>query len=219
MPLFLFIWFLTRRSIQGFSMTGDDTYLSVAGESYGIYKEKGSKFLAFAFPVNSESDIRRQLDHIKKKYHDARHHCYAYTLGKDKKIFRASDDGEPNHSAGDPILGQIRAKNLSDVLIIVVRYFGGTKLGMGGLINAYRTAAAEAISQSRIIEKVVVSIIIVDFEYGAMNDVMKVIKAFDLTILEQDFNLQCRIKLSVRQKHLDEALSQLQNFGTVELLP
>ena len=219
MPLFLFIWFLTRRSIQGFSMTGDDTYLSIAGESGGIYKEKGSKFLAFALPVNSESDIRQKLDHIKKKYHDARHHCYAYTLGKDKKIFRANDDGEPNHSAGDPILGQIRAKNLSDVLIVVVRYFGGTKLGVGGLINAYKTAAAEALAQNRIIEKVVVSIIIIDFEYGAMNDVMKVIKAFDLTILEQDFNLQCRIKLSVRQKHLDEVLLLLRNFGTVEVLP
>ena len=199
-------------------MTGD-TYLSIAGESKGIYKEKGSKFLAFAIPVNNEAEVRKKLDSVKKKYHDARHHCYAYIIGKDKKVFRANDDGEPNHSAGDPILGQIKSKNLSDVLIIVVRYFGGTKLGVGGLINAYKTAAADAIAQNRIIEKVVVSIIILDFEYASINDVMKVVKTYDLVILEQEFNLQCKIKLSVRQQHLDEVLLKLQRFGTVHLLP
>ena len=218
MLLFPFIWFLIRRFIPDFSMTGD-TYLSIAGESKGIYKEKGSKFLAFAIPVNNEAEVRKKLDSVKKKYHDARHHCYAYIIGKDKKVFRANDDGEPNHSAGDPILGQIKSKNLSDVLIIVVRYFGGTKLGVGGLINAYKTAAADAIAQNRIIEKVVVSIIILDFEYASINDVMKVVKTYDLVILEQEFNLQCKIKLSVRQQHLDEVLSKLQRFGTVHLLP
>ena len=196
-----------------------DTYLSIAGDSKGIYKEKGSKFLAFAIPVNNEAEVRKKRDSVKKKYHDARHHCYAYIIGKDKKVFRANDDGEPNHSAGDPILGQIKSKNLSDVLIIVVRYFGGTKLGVSGLINAYKTAAANAIAQNRIIEKVVVSIIILDFEYASMNNVMKVIKTYDLVILEQEFNLQCKIKLSVRQQHLDEVLSKLQRFGTVHLLP
>ncbi len=193
-----------------------DTYLSIAHESSGTYKEKGSKFLAFAFPVNSVEDVRKKLEVIKKKYHDARHHCYAYMLGRDKKIFRANDDGEPGHSAGDPILGQIKAKNLSDLLIVVVRYFGGTKLGVSGLINAYKTAAAEAIAENKIIEKVVTFNVRVDFDYASLNSIMKIVKTYDLAILEQEFHLQCKLVLSVREKLRDEVLSQLQKSGTVK---
>lgn len=136
-------------------MDTTDTYLTISDDSEGFYKEKGSKFLSFAFPVHHEEDIKEKLDILRKKYYDARHHCYAYVLGKDKEIFRANDDGEPNHSAGDPILGQIKSNQLTNILIVVVRYFGGVKLGVGGLISAYRTAAAEAISNNVIVEAIV----------------------------------------------------------------
>jgi uncharacterized YigZ family protein len=129
------------------------SYRTIQAPTEGIYKEKGSKFLAFAYPVETEADVKGHLERIKKEYFDARHHCFAYMLGADRKKFRAFDDGEPNHSAGDPILGQIRSKNITNVLVIVVRYFGGTKLGVGGLISAYKTAAEDALNRAAVIEK------------------------------------------------------------------
>src|SRR5690606_39655528 len=132
----------------------DDTYLTIADHAEGLYYEKGSKFIALAYPVSDEEEIKSLLENIRKKYYDARHHCYAYRLGREGLVFRANDAGEPNHSAGDPILGQLRSYNITDVLIVVVRYFGGTKLGVGGLINAYKTAAADAIENSTIITKI-----------------------------------------------------------------
>src|SRR5437879_4473463 len=128
------------------------SFFTIQNPTQGIYKEKGSKFLAFAFPVNSETEIKGQLDLLKKKYFDARHHCYGYVLGADKTKFKGHDDGEPNHSASDPILGQIRSKNLTDVLVVVVRYFGGVKLGVGGLMQAYKAAAEDALNQASVIE-------------------------------------------------------------------
>ena len=178
-------------------MKSKASYLTLAHASEGLFKEKGSKFLAFAYPVKSEQEIKEILDSLRKKYYDARHHCYAYILGKDMDIFRANDDGEPNHSAGDPILGQIRSNSLTNTLIVVVRYFGGTKLGVGGLINAYRTAAAEAIANNLIIESEDIHELVLHFGYPEMNQVMKLVKDHGLEIAGQKFDNLCEINLKV----------------------
>lgn len=190
----------------------DDAYLTLAKASEGLYKEKGSKFLAFAYPVSSETEVKEIMEELKKKYFDARHHCYAYIIGKDKAVYRANDDGEPSHSAGDPILGQIRSHNLSDVLIAVIRYFGGTKLGVGGLIHAYKTAAAEAIANNHITEKVIKKTIEFTFDYLTLNEVMKLIKDYDLDIITQQFDNKCLMKLSVRQSLQEEVMSKLESI-------
>ncbi|MDN3667929.1 YigZ family protein [Echinicola jeungdonensis] len=195
----------------------EDTFLTLAEDSEGLYKEKGSKFLAFAFPVSDEEEIKEKLDGLRKKFHDARHHCYAYILGKDQDTFRANDDGEPNHSAGDPILGQLRSNNLTNALIVVVRYFGGTKLGVGGLISAYKTAAAEAIAANQIIEDVITKTVRFRFDYLDMNDVMRLIKEKDLKIKKQDFDNTCLMSLSVREALLDEVLERLKDIPSVKL--
>ena len=194
-----------------------DTYLTLKAESQGLYKEKGSKFLAFAYPVESEQEIKEILETLKKQYHDARHHCYAYILGKDGQDFRANDDGEPGHSAGDPILGQIRSNNLTNALIVVVRYFGGTKLGKGGLVSAYKTAAAEAIAANEIITAIVTEKVSFDFDYLDMNEVMRLIKALDLKIIDQHFDNRCSMTLEVRQALLKEAADQLSEIPSVTI--
>jgi len=194
-----------------------DTYLTLKDESESLYKEKGSKFLGFAYPVRNESEIKEKLDQVKKKYYDARHHCYAYTLGKNQSIFRANDDGEPNHSAGDPILGQIRSHQLSNVLIVVVRYFGGTKLGVSGLIHAYKTAAADAIANNEIITAVLHERVKLDFEYLSINEVMKLIKDYDFKIIEQQFDNQCQIVLEVRQNLLEEIIHKISDLNGVNI--
>lgn len=176
-----------------------DVYLTIASPAEGLYKEKGSKFLAYAYPVSSEEDIKEALAYLKKKYFDARHHCYAYMLGPEALQYRANDDGEPNHSAGDPILGQIRSRNLTDVLVVVVRYFGGVKLGVSGLISAYKIAAAAALDAAEIIEKVVKDKVEVEFNYLNMNDVMKLVKDFDLELISQQFDNTCRMSFLVRK--------------------
>lgn len=178
-------------------MKSKAAYLTFSIISEGLFKEKGSKFLAFAYPVKTEQEVKDILEILRKKYFDARHHCYAYMLGKNRDIFRANDDGEPNHSAGDPILGQIRSHSLTNVLIVVVRYFGGTKLGVGGLINAYKTAAAESISNNQIIEAEDRQELILHFGYPEMNQVMKLVKDYDLEIAAQKFDNNCEINLSV----------------------
>ncbi len=194
-----------------------DTYLTLQSESQGIYKEKGSKFLAFAYPVDNEHRIKEILDALKKQYHDARHHCYAYILGKDGKDFRVNDDGEPGHSAGDPILGQIRSNNLTDTLVVVVRYFGGTKLGVGGLVTAYKTAAAEAISANEIITATVTESVSFTFDYLDMNEVMRLAKTLDLNIKEQHFDNRCSMTLEVRQALHADLIDQLSIIPSVHL--
>lgn len=178
-----------------------DTYLSVSSPSKGIYKEKGSKFLAFLFPVENERQIKEHLSQIKKDYFDARHHCFAYRLGLTGDIWRVNDDGEPSSTAGRPIYGQLLSNSLSDILIVVVRYFGGIKLGVPGLINAYRSAASDAISNADIITKTACMTLRIDFGYGIMNDVMRIIKDMSAAPSGQDFGLECsmtvRIPLSV----------------------
>ncbi|MFC0264834.1 YigZ family protein [Fontibacter flavus] len=193
----------------------EDSYLTLNTTSEGLYKEKGSKFLAFAYPVDSEDQIKETLDELRKRYYDARHHCYAYILGKNQDIYRANDDGEPNHSAGDPILGQIRSHQLTNVLIVVIRYFGGTKLGVGGLISAYKTAAAEAIENNEIIIAIVHSRLVVDFDYLAMNDVMKIIKDFDLQIVNQKFDNICRLEIQVREKFKAKVIEKFEDIQGV----
>ncbi|WP_200976792.1 YigZ family protein [Echinicola sp. 20G] len=196
----------------------EDSFLTLKTDSEGLYKEKGSKFLAFAYPVSDEDEVKEKLEALKKKYYDARHHCYAYILGKDQDTFRANDDGEPNHSAGDPILGQIRSNNLSNVLIVVVRYFGGTKLGVGGLITAYKTAASEAIEANQIVTDIVTKTLKFQFEYLDMNDVMKLIKDYDLQIKKQDFDNICHLHLSIRETLLDEVMGILDDIPSVKML-
>lgn len=196
-----------------------DTYFTIVQESEGFYKEKGSKFLAFAYPVEEEDTVKERLAELKKKYYDARHHCYAYILGPDNTKYRANDDGEPGHSAGDPILGQIKSNNLTNTLVVVVRYFGGTKLGVSGLINAYKTAAATAIENNQIIEKLILSEISIQFEYPQMNHVMKLIKDHDLTIISQKLEMSCEMNLGVRLSKVQivkTIISEMQGINIAE---
>ncbi|TVP53008.1 MAG: YigZ family protein [Mongoliibacter sp.] len=197
-----------------------DTYLTIEKPSEGFYKEKGSKFLAYSYPVQDEDEVKTRLEELRKKYYDARHYCYAYMLGREMEVFRANDDGEPNHSAGDPILGQIRSANLTDILIVVVRYFGGTKLGVSGLINAYKSAAAEAIQHSEIIEKIVRKQISLEFEYPEMNEIMRIIKEHDLEIKNQELALKCSMEIEIREsdfKRILEKFELLSALGHVKI--
>lgn len=176
----------------------EDTYKTIEKPSEGLFKDKGSKFVAYAFPVESEDEIRNIVQGIKKEHFSARHHCYAWRLGYQKLHFRANDDGEPSSTAGKPILGQIQSFDLTNVLIVVVRYFGGTLLGVSGLINAYKSAAADAINQAIIVERLVENQLLIQFDYSAMNEVMKIFKDEKLIQLEPEFDLQCNIKTRVR---------------------
>lgn len=196
----------------------DDTFLTLQRDSQGVYKEKGSKFFSFAFPVKDEEEIKEKIAALKKQYYDARHHCYAYILGKDQQDYRVNDDGEPGHSAGDPILGQIRSNNLTNVLLVVVRYFGGTKLGVGGLITAYKTAAAEAIAANTIITEVVTQKIQFKFDYPDMNGVMRLIKELDLEVVEQHSDYCCFMTLAVRKAIFEEVSGKLRQIPTVKFL-
>ncbi len=178
--------------------TENDTYKSISGPSEGLFKDNGSRFIAHACPVRTEEEIKSIIASLKKEYHDARHHCYAYRLGYRRDIFRANDDGEPSSSAGKPILGQIDSLGLSDVLVVVTRYFGGIKLGIPGLIRAYRTAAADALSKAEIIQKTACRRYRLSFGYTDMNSVMKVLKDLGLTASGQDFGMTCTLETDVR---------------------
>ncbi|WP_181305710.1 YigZ family protein [Rufibacter sp. XAAS-G3-1] len=191
----------------------EDTYRTIAAPAEGLYKEKGSKFISKAYPVRTEEEVKNILLGLRKQYFDARHHCYAYLLGADKATYRANDDGEPNHSAGDPILGQIKSLGLSNVLVVVIRYFGGVKLGVGGLIHAYKTATAEALEQAQVVEGHETALLTVRFGYEQMNEIMKVVKDFDLPVKQQDFNLDCRLTLEVRTSLLAQIEGLLQKGG------
>jgi len=172
-----------------------DTYKTIKSPASGIYKEKGSRFLAFAFPVSHEGSIKDHLDELRKKYHNARHFCYAWRLGPGKSNYRVNDDGEPSGTGGKPIYGQIVSRDLTDALVVVVRYFGGTKLGVGGLINAYRSAASDALDRSHIIKCQVIDRLKLEFGYQQMNAVMKVIKDRQLDVEDQKFDLECSLTL------------------------
>ncbi len=196
-------------------MSINDEYRTLEKLSTGIYKEKGSKFLAFAYPVYSEDEIKQILDNLRKEYYDARHHCYAWRLGPEGEPYRINDDGEPGGTAGKPIHGQLLSHNLSNILIVVIRYFGGVKLGVSGLIHAYRTAASDAIEQGRILSKTVNEVYQIQFDYLAMNEVMKVIKDHNLQVSNQQFDLACRLELSHRHSEIEFILSLFEKIESV----
>ena len=186
-----------------------DTYHSIAAPAKGVYKELGSKFLAFAYPVETEEEIKTILADVRKEYFDARHHCYAWRLGLNGEPFRMNDDGEPSSTAGRPILGQLLSQELSDILVVVVRYFGGVKLGVPGLIRAYKTATQDALANATVIEKVAGEHFTLRFDYLRMNDVMKVLKDMGITPLKQEFDLSCTMEVRVRLTQIEDFRKQL----------
>lgn len=186
-----------------------DTYKTIESESIGEFKDRGSKFIAYAYPAYNEEEWQARLLEVKKNHIKARHHCYAYRIGLDKNNFRANDDGEPSGTAGRPILGQIDSFDLSNVIIIVVRYFGGTKLGTSGLINAYKTSAAEALKQAVIVEKLVEDVYLLEFDYALMSQVMNAIKGLELEILQQDFGHIGKLEIAIRQSEVKSTLKQI----------
>ncbi|KAA6322118.1 IMPACT family member YigZ [termite gut metagenome] len=196
----------------------EDTYRTISLTAKGIYTEKRSKFLAFALPVRTVEEVKTHLDYYQKKYFDARHVCYAYMLGHERKEFRANDNGEPSGTAGKPILGQINSKALTNILIIVIRYFGGIKLGTGGLTVAYKTAAAEALSNAVIIEKTVDEEITIVFEYPFMNDVMRVVKEEEPEILHQSYDADCRMTLHIRRSLMPKLRFRLEKIESVRVV-
>ncbi len=189
-----------------------DEYKTITSVSEGFYKEKGSKFYAFAFPVKTEDEVEEKRTALRKQYHDARHHVYAFRLGADMKLYRASDDGEPSNSSGPPVLGQIKSYELTDILIVVIRYFGGTKLGVSGLINAYKTAAEDAILHADIITKTINKSITLKFEYAQMNDVMRIIKDENLKPASQTLELSCKIVLDIRASDYDRIFARFKKL-------
>lgn len=195
-------------------MMFDDTYKMLSAPGDGLYKEKGSKFIATAFTVTSEDEVKQALAEVKKKYYDARHHCYAYMIGPDKSCFRSSDDGEPSGTAGKPILNQILSKDVTNVCVIVVRYFGGIKLGVSGLINAYKTAAREALDNAVIVEKTVNEVYSLEFPYALMNDVMRVLKEEGLEQQNPRFEMDCYLEFSTRKNEAEKTVAKFKNiFG------
>lgn len=192
-----------------------DEFQTIEGLAEGIYKEKGSKFLAFAHPVTNTDEIKEIVDGYKKEYFDARHCCYAWKLGLDENNFRANDDGEPSGTAGKPIYGQILSNELTNILVVVIRYFGGIKLGTSGLIYAYKTATADALANAKVIVKTVDVNIEARFAYEAMNDVMRVIKEENPKVLNQDFNLMCSITMTQRKNNADKLIERLCSFAEV----
>ena len=196
----------------------DDTYRTIRDLSEGYYTEKRSRFLSFALPVRTPDEVKTLIDAYRKKYYDARHVCWAYMLGPDRTIFRANDDGEPSSTAGKPILGQINSNNLTDILIIVVRYFGGIELGTSGLIVAYRTAAAEAIAAARIEERTIDETITITFEYPHLNSVMRIVKEDKPDVLTQSFELTCEMTLRIRQSRMDTLKSRLLKVDSLRIV-
>lgn len=189
--------------------SNSDTYRSIAAPARGIYKELGSKFLAFAYPVETEDEVKTILTALRKEYFDARHHCYAWRLGLQGEPFRMNDDGEPSSTAGRPIHGQLLSQGLSDILVVVVRYFGGVKLGVPGLIRAYKTATQDALAHAEIVEKIAGETFTLQFDYLQMNDVMKVLKDMGITPFRQEFDLRCTLGVRVRLTQIEDFRNQL----------
>lgn len=191
-----------------------DTYKSIASPSEGLYKDRGSRFLSFAYPCDDPERAKELVSQLKKEYHDARHHCFAYRIGLNGDIWRSSDDGEPSGTAGRQILGQIDSAGISDILVVVVRYFGGIKLGVPGLIAAYKGAAADALGAASIIEKVASKTFTLHFDYLEMNSIMRIVKDLSLEVLSQEFSQECRLKVRVR---LDDIEPFRERVGEVKI--
>ena len=195
-----------------------DSYLSIVAESHGDYREKASKFLAIALPVSGLEEINAKLTELRKTYHDANHHCYAYRLGHENPIFRMNDDGEPSGSAGKPIYGQILSAKLSDVIVVVIRYFGGTKLGIPGLIHAYRTAAREALNQATIIEKIIRVPYKVIFDYHIINEIMRILKEEGVKIVNQTAHDRCEVEFLVRKSKVHQVESRMMRLKNINIV-
>ena len=198
--------------------TEKDSYLTDEGEAEAVYRQLSSKFFAYAYHVESEQQIKEHLDALRKRYYDATHHCYAYRLGHDGATFRANDDGEPSSTAGKPILGQLLSADVTDTLVVVVRYFGGTKLGVPGLIQAYRESTAAVLEHSTIVRRTVDCTFEVAFSYTAMNDIMRIVKDMQPRIVEQRFDNLCSMRLAIRSSHAERLAARLSDVegATVE---
>ena len=194
-------------------MAESDKYKSIAEPSQGLFKDNGSRFIAFAYPVESVEEVKPLVDALKKEYHDARHHCFAYRIGHKADVFRANDDGEPSGSAGRPILGQIDSAGLSDILVVVVRYFGGIKLGIPGLIRAYKTSTSDALASAKIVEKTACRRFNLEFDYLSMNSAMKVLKDMGLPQENQVFGEKCSIGTRVPLSQIKTFTEKMNNIG------
>ena len=195
----------------------NDYYFTIKEKSEGFYKNLGSKFLGFAFPVHNEIEIKGIIDRLKKDYHDARHHCFAWKLGVNNDHLRSNDDGEPTNSAGKPILGQIEANNLTNILVVVIRYFGGTLLGVGGLIKAYKTASATTLENADIVKKYLSSVYKISFKYKDINEVMQIIKTFEAEQYDQDFKLICTLKAKIRKSEKEKFLKAFKKNPEIQI--
>ena len=198
-------------------MLFEDTYLTIEKPCEGIFRDRGSKFLGFAFPISSEQDIKNIIADLKKAHPKANHHCWAMRWSTDRSVFRLNDDGEPSGTAGRPILNTLLSRNLTNAAVAVVRYFGGTLLGVPGLINAYKSAAELALNEAVIIEKTVNDVYNIAFDYMQMNEVMRIIKDDNLAILEQQFDNSCEMKVSIRKMHVNQVISKLQKLTSVKI--
>lgn len=198
-------------------MLFDDSYKTIEDTAEGIFRDKGSKFLAYAYPIRSEDEVKPIIVKLKAEHGKANHFCYAYRLTPDRSVFRINDDGEPSGTAGRPILNCLLSEDLTNILIVVVRYFGGTLLGVPGLINAYKNASLEAIKESRVITKTVNDVYEVYFDYLQMNDVMKLVKDENLQVLAQQFDTHCNLKFEVRKSHLNQVLGRFDKIEQVKL--
>ena len=193
-----------------------DSYNTIAAPAEAVFKDKGSKFLAYAYPVTDEQQVKEYLEPLRKKYYDATHHCYAWRLGPDGELSRANDDGEPSGTAGKPILGQMLSRELTNILIVVVRYFGGTKLGVPGLINAYRESAREAIEAAEVVTRTVNAVYAVRFAYPVMNDVMRIVKDMSPQVVSQNFDNVCEMELSIRRGREEQLRDRLEKCEGVQ---
>ncbi|NJK97979.1 MAG: YigZ family protein [Bacteroidales bacterium] len=194
-----------------------DTYRTIDSPSNGLFKDRGSKFISFAIPATNEQEVKEHLERIKKEFFDARHHCYAYRLGPDKKTFRAFDDGEPGNSAGKPILGQITAKDLTNILVVVVRYFGGTLLGVGGLVQAYKNASADAIANATVIEKEIQDFISITFDYPLQSKINHILKVLNIKISGSVFENNCTIEFYCRKGITEIVVNKLSELQAIQI--
>ena len=199
-----------------FAEAMEDTYKTIQAPAEGLFKDKGSRFIARAYPVESVEEVKEILASLRKEYHDARHHCYAYRIGPGDAVYRVNDDGEPANSAGKPILGQIQSRELTNILIVVIRYFGGILLGVGGLIQAYRTAAKESISHAAIVVKTFNCPVTIRFPYPAMNDVMRIIRDSKAEIVKQESGMSCIVVVRIRMGAAEGLTGQLHRIDSVE---
>lgn len=195
----------------------DDIYYTIEKPCEGYFKDKGSKFFAFAFPITNETNVKEILADLKKSHHSARHHCYAWRIGTEEITYRANDDGEPSSTAGKPILGQLLSFKVTNILVVVVRYFGGTLLGVSGLINAYRNAAADALKNAKIVKKVIEKTIVLDFSYNEMSDVMNIVKQENLAVVSSRFEEDCTLICAVRKSDYEKIIDTFKKYYMIKI--